>query len=484
MKTLSACLIIKNEELVIERCLKSIIPICDEIIAVDTGSNDNTINIIDNLAEKCDKIKLYNFQWIHDFSAARNFSFSKATSDYIMWVDSDEMFTDKLNETILELKKEDFNNCDVIATSIQFFYNKNDYSFVNRERILLRKNEPYWRYRVHEELIRNTVKDDINEYIIPLVDGYVFHEKKKESNFYYYFQIYCDEINKDKVSYGHHNLYYLTWMCSFYDKIMAKLYAFDVFLHLPIYKYEIDYREWFKYNVLNENEYEMLKDISLLSSSFTKENWNDREINCNMLFIFNKCKNLYEKNNYFAAYYGLNFIIQNKMYFNEYNLYEEQIYEYFDIILWNINLISRFVEFTNDFITKYPNNKTAIQNFEFSKLINDKINKLILIINVRNNEWYLPHILYLTKSLFNKRIIITNKNISNIVDDSIIIVSDKNQIKNTNDEYCLYVNDDVVLDINFLGFLMKKFIFSNENNFEDNNKNYIFTKIKNFIENF
>lgn len=481
MKTLSACLIVKNEELVIERCLRSIIPICNEIIVVDTGSNDNTINIVKGLIREFDIIKLYNFKWVDDFSLARNFSFEKAVSDYIMWVDADEVFTDNLNRTILKLKEKDFNGYDVIATPIQFYYSDDNYSCVNRERILLRENKPYWRYRVHEELIRNVFKNDINEYIIPFNDGYVFHEKKKESNFKYYFQIYCDELNKNKLSYGHHNLYYLTWMCSFYDNIMAKLYAFDVFMHLPIYKYEIDYREWFIDNLLNENEYEMLKTLSFFYPSFANSNCLHREINCNMISLFKTCKKLYEKNEYFAAFYGLNFIFRNKDYFTDYFLYEEKLYEYFNIILWNIGLINYFIKNTYEFIKKYPNNKIAIQNYQFSDLINNKINNLTLIINVKNNEWNLPHILYITKNCFKQRIIVTSKNIANLIDDDIIITKNKNELLSwvslSKTDFYLYLNDDSILNINIFNCFMKNYYLASNNEFyfEEYIKNCIFT---------
>ena len=66
-------MIVKNEENVLKRCLDSIYDLMDEIIIVDTGSTDRTKEIA---AEYTDKI--YDFTWVYDFSAARNFSFSKA----------------------------------------------------------------------------------------------------------------------------------------------------------------------------------------------------------------------------------------------------------------------------------------------------------------------------------------------------------------------------------------------------------------------
>ena len=85
MITISLCMIVKNEEDVLGRCLEGVKDIVDEIIIVDTGSCDTTKEIASKYTEK-----LYEFPWIGDFSAARNYSFSKATMEYIMWLDADD----------------------------------------------------------------------------------------------------------------------------------------------------------------------------------------------------------------------------------------------------------------------------------------------------------------------------------------------------------------------------------------------------------
>ncbi|MDE6896493.1 MAG: glycosyltransferase family 2 protein, partial [Lachnospiraceae bacterium] len=86
MVTISLCMIVKNEEAVLGRCLDSVKDAVDEIIIVDTGSSDRTKEIA---AEYTDKI--YDFEWVNDFSAARNEAFSKAEMDYCMWLDADDI---------------------------------------------------------------------------------------------------------------------------------------------------------------------------------------------------------------------------------------------------------------------------------------------------------------------------------------------------------------------------------------------------------
>lgn len=91
MITISLCMIVKNEEKVLARCLDSLKGLMDEIIIVDTGSTDNTKEIARQYTDL-----VYDFSWCEDFAAARNFSFSKATMEYIYAPDADE-YIDELN---------------------------------------------------------------------------------------------------------------------------------------------------------------------------------------------------------------------------------------------------------------------------------------------------------------------------------------------------------------------------------------------------
>ena len=99
MATISLCMIVKNESAVLARCLDSIADLMDEIIIVDTGSTDNTKEIAAQYTSR-----IYDFKWTSDFSAARNFSFSKATMEYIYTADADEILDDANRERFLRLK--------------------------------------------------------------------------------------------------------------------------------------------------------------------------------------------------------------------------------------------------------------------------------------------------------------------------------------------------------------------------------------------
>lgn len=100
MVTISLCMIVRNEEAVLARCLDSVKGVVDEIIVVDTGSTDQTKKIARRYTER-----VYDFPWVDDFSAARNFSFSKATMDYCMWLDADDVLLEDDQKALRELKE-------------------------------------------------------------------------------------------------------------------------------------------------------------------------------------------------------------------------------------------------------------------------------------------------------------------------------------------------------------------------------------------
>lgn len=98
--TISVCMIVKNEEEVLARCLDSLTGIYDELIIVDTGSTDSTKSIAKKYGAK-----LYDFAWMGDFSDARNFAFNKAGCDYIYSADADEVIDPENRLKFMQLKQ-------------------------------------------------------------------------------------------------------------------------------------------------------------------------------------------------------------------------------------------------------------------------------------------------------------------------------------------------------------------------------------------
>lgn len=148
MTGISLCMIVKNEEKVLGRCLDSICNAVDEIIITDTGSTDRTKEI----AKKYTNL-VYDFKWADDFSLARNFSFSKASKDYLMWLDADDVITEENRKALLELK-DNLHNEDAVMMkyNTQFDENDNPTFLFYRERLVRRDAFISWRGKVHETI--------------------------------------------------------------------------------------------------------------------------------------------------------------------------------------------------------------------------------------------------------------------------------------------------------------------------------------------
>lgn len=149
MCTISLCMIVKNEEDVLERCLSCMTEIVDEIIVVDTGSEDKTKEIAQRFTNH-----VYDFVWIDDFSAARNFAFSKATKDYIMWLDADDILQKEDQQKLLTLKTTLDPVVDIVMMKYNTAFDENGnptFSYY-RERLLKRERNFQWEGKIHEAI--------------------------------------------------------------------------------------------------------------------------------------------------------------------------------------------------------------------------------------------------------------------------------------------------------------------------------------------
>jgi glycosyltransferase involved in cell wall biosynthesis len=163
---LSLYAIVKNEEKNIEKALGWAKNITFEQIVVDTGSTDRTVELAGKMGAK-----VYHFEWINDFAAARNFAIEQTSGNWIAGVDADEYFTDadakKLLESLqrIESKQGIRENCLAAScTAINLDDDGRPLSRVNR--IFAFRNDPSIRFfgRIHERL-------DIDENKIVHVDG-------------------------------------------------------------------------------------------------------------------------------------------------------------------------------------------------------------------------------------------------------------------------------------------------------------------------
>lgn len=139
--TVSLCMIVKNEEAVLARCLESAKGLYDECVIADTGSTDGTEEVARRYTPHVIK-----FAWRDDFAAARNAVFAEATGDYLLWLDADDVFPPSAAEKfpkvrkMLETERPDTVMCPYEADGVRYV----------RERIVKRCTEAKWRGHVHE----------------------------------------------------------------------------------------------------------------------------------------------------------------------------------------------------------------------------------------------------------------------------------------------------------------------------------------------
>lgn len=166
MITISLCMIVRNEEAVLDRCLSTVADLMDEIIIVDTGSTDGTKEIAKKYTNQ-----VYDFEWCDDFSAARNCAFSKATMEYIYAPDADEMLDEENRRRFLLLKQ-----CMVPEVEIvqMHYITRSEYNttqnFKNelRPKLFRRLREFTWIDPVHETVRLDPVVFDSDVEILHL----------------------------------------------------------------------------------------------------------------------------------------------------------------------------------------------------------------------------------------------------------------------------------------------------------------------------
>ncbi|MDE7322914.1 MAG: glycosyltransferase [Lachnospiraceae bacterium] len=164
---ISVCIIAKNEEKFIEDCLRNLKPYGMEIVVADTGSTDRTKEIAEKYADK-----VVDFEWINDFSAARNYCASVAKNNWILAIDCDEI-VNAVDVRIMRILMQKYpkhtgvlrlknitrggrDDIGYVNSDIPRFYNKNYYLF---------------QYSIHEQICRKDVsKRDIpiDSFLLPI----------------------------------------------------------------------------------------------------------------------------------------------------------------------------------------------------------------------------------------------------------------------------------------------------------------------------
>ncbi len=206
MTPISICMIGKNEEQHIEKCLSPLAPFPFEIVYVDTGSTDRTKEIAASYTDN-----IYDFTWIDDFSAARNFALEKASHEYVLFLDCDEYLTDLDIDALDQAIKKHPSGVGMLLRNNYYESNGTQTNYPDWVERLFSKNLFHYKGVIHEQVVHLVDENPLYErYEIPLtVDhaGYsggmeamrqkaernnklLFREiKKNPSDPYLYFQV-------------------------------------------------------------------------------------------------------------------------------------------------------------------------------------------------------------------------------------------------------------------------------------------------------
>lgn len=151
--SLALCMIVKNEEKFIKKTIDSVIDIVDEIIIVDTGSTDKTLEILSSY----NNINLYNHIWENDFSKSRNFALSKIKSDWILFIDADEILDVNSKKNIIEfINNTNLDGCHFLIYNY-ISEGSNNFSIHHGLRLFKNNKGFYYKGKIHEQISNDSI---------------------------------------------------------------------------------------------------------------------------------------------------------------------------------------------------------------------------------------------------------------------------------------------------------------------------------------
>ena len=195
--TLSLCMIVKNEEKTLTRCLDSVKGFVDEIIIVDTGSSDKTADLAKSYGAQ-----IYTHIWENDFSKHRNQSLQYASGDWILWLDADEELEpgggDKIRKMIAET------DADAISAVVVSFFDHQTKEAWNNSKKLLKNNG-----RIHfEGKVHNQVRGNRSNAFCPVKIyhyGYDLTPEQKREKFKRTSTLLEQRIREEPHDFRHHH---------------------------------------------------------------------------------------------------------------------------------------------------------------------------------------------------------------------------------------------------------------------------------------
>ncbi len=369
MKTLGLCMIVKNEQEVLENCLKSCYKLFDEIIIVDTGSVDKTKEIAKKYATK-----VLDYKWNYDFSQARNYAILNCSCDYFMWLDADDEIT---KESLIKLEKL---KQDLITTKPNCIFIKYNTDFDENGKVTF----SYFRERILKNDKINLFIDPVHEVIVPREKILYFDDisiehrkylKKENKNLSLKKQNDLKRRNlliyskQDKTKFSARQMFYYARELYFNEKYKKAILWFNKFLNNE--------------DGFIENKIEACLDLSYIYS-FLNDNKKAKQILFSS-FVFDKprsevlCEigNLYmQERDYDKAVYYFDLATKNKKIKNSLGFIKNDCYDFIPYIqmcvcYYNLGKVDTAYYYNNLAKSVKPLNQIVLKNEEFLR------NKLI-----------------------------------------------------------------------------------------------------------
>ena len=251
---ISICIIVKNESKNLSTCLEKLSHTSYEIVVVDTGSIDDSKDIAYKYTDK-----VYDFVWVNDFSAARNFAISKATKEYIVMIDSDEFLTYINKVKLEELLKT--NEKSVGRLHRNNLFTRDGIGFNGKELVNRIFPKKYFKYsgKIHEQVLALDGKDYMT-YAAPVFvdhigyDGSIEDIKEKANrNIKMLLEVLEEDGDDPYILYQLGKGYYLDKEYEKAAEYFRRALTFDLNIEL---EYVIDMIEIYGYSLINSEQYE------------------------------------------------------------------------------------------------------------------------------------------------------------------------------------------------------------------------------------
>ncbi len=368
---ISICMMVKDEEKNLDRCLKSIKPLIDndvaELIVVDTGSKDNTIKIAKNYTDK-----VYFHSWSNDFSSMRNITISYAKGEWIFIIDADEELENPY-ELIKALEQKDINDYNTIIINVKNLAQPNDKNqYTANASPRLFKNDGSFKYEgaVHNQPIFKLPCISTNVSLAHY--GYIMQDKLlMEKKFKRTSSMLKDELKKNP-----NNIYYRYQLGTSYDMHKDYKEAFEEFRKL--------------YSILRNSDYSIKKAYSYVYAACARAAFKNNMYS-ETIKICKECINL--KKDYIDLYYLLSLSyekINKKKESIKYSLKYIELYEKYNeldiskdltVISYNIDQTSKDI-ICNNLAQFYFDNDEFDESYEYCSKIENNVMQIPLLVKI------------------------------------------------------------------------------------------------------